>query len=270
MTTLSKTQATLLNKLREDCKADDLSLNPPATMAAMDARYSFSSTRNALAGLLKEYPETKVFREEFDKRRPEWVKIDTSQVPTEKQEEKHVDWLQLLTWRTDNWESMNPQEQLLISLYTMMPPQRADFAQMRIVTRKPKKLADGTNYLIMGKSTMKFLFHAYKTAATFGDREIILPAALQRVVKSWVESRPGQPFLLGDGETPWQDQRLGAAVRRIFQQHHGMDTGISTLRHSYLTHYHRGSKSLAELTKLSRSMGHSITTGLAYRHISLE
>lgn len=260
----------MLKMMIADCKTDRLDTNPPATIAAMDARYSYSSTRNSLSALMKTYPECKAFRTEFDKRRKEWSKIDTSQVPTATQEKKFVAWDDLLAWRDAHFDTLSHEEQLLISLYTMIAPQRADYTPMMIVTRKPRKLADDTNYLLVGKGSMSFLFHAYKTSTTYGDRKLAVPARLRRVLTSWIDAHPGQTYLFEDAGQPWTDQRLGTAVRKIFQKYHQMDTGISTLRHSYLTYTHKGAAPLSDLTKLSNKMAHSITTSFAYRHISLE
>jgi hypothetical protein len=268
---LSTGQAIVIKKLRGDLGVEDLSADVKATLAAMDKRYSFSSTRVALAALKKAYPATKEFAAESAKRRVEYKKLDESQEPTEVQREKYVAWPDVLEFREQYKDQMSPVEYLLMSLYTMIEPVRADYTPMKIVARKPKTLEDGTNYIIVRPKTMEFIFHAFKTQKTIGDVQRKVPKPLERVVRNWLETNPGQTYLLQNEDgSPWQEQRLGASVRRIFQRFHGLDTGISMLRHSYATYINRGQKSLADLKKTSSRMMHGVLTNQTYRFLELE
>jgi hypothetical protein len=268
---LSRSAATILRLLSGDLGVEDLSLDPKATIAAMDERYSFSSTRMAIAALKKGYPACKEFTEESAKRRLEFKKLDESQVATERQVETYVAWPDLLAWRDANWDSLNQLEQLLLALYTYWEPARVDYTPMKIVKGKPKVLEDGMNYMVIKKTSIDVIFHAFKTHKTIGDVTRKAPKPLDKLLRAWVETHPGQEYLLQDDEgKPWQTQRLGTAVRRIFQTYHSLDTGISMLRHSYSTHLNRGQKSLAELNKTSGRMMHSVITNQAYRFLNLE
>ncbi len=267
---LNPTQASTIKTLRRDVGNEDLSASPAATIAAMDKRYVLSSTRVVLAALKKVYPDCKEFAAESAKRRVEFKKIDESQTPTAKQAEKYVAWPDVLAFRDQHREDMTDTEYLLLCLYTMWPPVRADYTPMEIVTRKPRKLTDGTNYVIVSKGSISVLFHAYKTHAVYGDLLRKMPKPLERVTREYLAARPDQKYLFEDGGVPWQAQRLGVTIRRIFQRFHGLDTGISTLRHSFATHSYRGMPAMTELKKLSQSLMHSMSTSQAYRHIDLE
>jgi hypothetical protein len=268
---LSTNQAIVIKKLRGDLGVEDLSADVKATLAAMDKRYSFSSTRVALAALKKAYPATNEFAAESAKRRVEFKKLDESQTPTEAQREKYVAWPDVLEFRDQYKDEMSDTEYLLLSLYTMIEPVRADYTPMKIVQRKPKTLEDGTNYIIVRPKSMEFIFHAFKTQSTIGDVQRKIPKALERVIRQWLETRSGQTYLFQNEDgTPWQEQRLGATVRRIFQRFHGLDTGISMLRHSYATFINKGQKSLADLKKTSSRMMHGILTNMTYRFLELE
>jgi hypothetical protein len=265
---LSPSQAITVKKLQGDRGVDDLSDDPAATIAAMDARYGLSSTRVVLTALKKMYPACKEFAAEGTKRREQFRKLDEAQEPTEKQEQKFVKWDDILAFRDEYKNELSGEEYFLLCLYTMWPPVRMDYTPMKIVPKKPKTLEDGMNYIIVRPKSIDVLFHSYKTHKVYGDLLRKMPKALERVTREYLEQRPGQTYLLQDDKGhPWQSQRLGAAVRRPFQRIHNMDTGISMIRHAYATHMYAGMPALKDLRKISESMMHSVTTSQTYRFL---
>jgi len=268
MVELSPGHVSILKKLRGDTGVEDLSVDPVKTMAAVDARYSFTSTRVAITALRKVYPDVKLFKDEMIKRRVEYKKIDTAQEPTERQKAKFIPWDDIIELRGHYWGGMTNTEQLLISLYTMIPPARADYTPMKIVGRKPKKPEDGFNYLVLRPKSAHFLFHAFKNHKTIGDRYVAVPNKLLKVIQENVT--PDSKYLLEHDGKPWTEAQLGDGVRKIFQRYLDMDTGISMIRHAYATNIHAGEKSIKDNEKIAHSMMHSPDMSQAYRFISLE
>ncbi|NDC95193.1 hypothetical protein EBZ38_08255 [bacterium] len=249
----------------------DLGADPAATIAAMDVRYARTTSRNVLAALKKMYPNVARFAEEAKARREELQALDNTQEPTAKQEAKYVSWTDLIAWRDANKDNLSATDYLLLCLYTMMPPRRLDFTPMKIVRRKPRKMEDGVNYLVLGKSSVTFIFHAYKTHAVYGDQTVKAPKQLERVVRSFLAAFPDSVYLLEDEHHhPWQEQRLSHTIQRIFKKHHGMDTSVNTIRHSYLTFIYKGMPSKQQLEAIAWTMGHSLSQSQAYRHLKLE
>jgi hypothetical protein len=72
----SPAHLSILRKLRGDIGEEDLGGNAIKALAAMDTRYSFSSTRVALNALRKEYPDNKEFIAEMQKRSKKWKDMD--------------------------------------------------------------------------------------------------------------------------------------------------------------------------------------------------
>jgi hypothetical protein len=269
METLSPSQRSCIKKLREDTATDDLSADPTKTFAAMDKRYSVSSTRQAITALRKLYPENKAFIDEMKKRGPVYKGIDKSQNPTEKQAAAYIDWDALIAWRDGAGKELPIIDRLLVGLYTYVPPQRVDYTPMRIVARLPKKLDDGINYLVMAKKSARFVFHAYKTADKYGDRAIHVPAELFKLIAEYLgERRSG--YLFQDAGIAWTEARLGVNIRRIFQKAFNKDFGVNNLRHSYATKINEGMPTLASLEEAATAMGHSVIVHQTYRHIPLE
>jgi len=264
---LSTSQSITIKKLQGDRGVDDLSADPAATIAAMDARYGFSSTRVVLTALKKTYPACKEFAAEATKRREQFRKLDEAQVATERQEEKFVKWEDILEFREEYKDQMSQEEYFLLCLYTMWAPARADYTPMKIVPKKPRVLEDGMNYIIVRPKSIDVLFHSYKTHKVYGDLTRKMPKALERVAREYLDSHQGQTYLFEDGGKPWQPQRLGATVRRPFQRIHKIDTGISMIRHAYASHMYAGMPALKDLRKISESMMHSVTTSQTYRFL---
>jgi len=266
---LTASHLSSIKKLRADTGVEDLSANPAATIAAMDKRYILSSTRAVLTALRKLYPDNKAFIDEMHNRYQKFRAIDQTQQPTQKQEDNFISWDNILEFRKLYYNDMTATEKMLLSLYTLIPPVRADYTPMKVVATKPKKYEDGTNYLVLN-SRPYFIFHAYKTHYKYGDMIAKIPSPLKKEITKYLAAMPAQTYLFESNGEAWSAARLANEVRKIFQKYHSMDTGISLLRHAYDTKFYEGHKSLAEMTKVSSAMMHSPMLGQAYRFLSLE
>jgi hypothetical protein len=270
MDTLSPSHKSIIRKLQADTQAENLAAAPAKTIAAMDNRYSHSSTRVALSALRKLYPNCAAFEKEMKKRQPGFLKLDESQEPTQKQRDKFMSWDALKDFREQYKDDMSDEEYFALCLYTMWEPARVDYTPMKVVSRKPRKLEEGMNYMVVGKSSITTIFHAYKTHWKYGDVVRKMPKALERVTREWLAKHPGTYLFQDASGQPWQPQRLAAAVRSPFQRIHKMDTGISMIRHAWATKFHAGQKPLKELKKAANNMMHGVLQQQAYRFLDLE
>lgn len=262
----TQTHLSALRTLRKKAGVTDLAAEPEKTIAAMDAHYKFSSTRVCLSALRKEYPDCQVWIDEMRKRRPQWDTLDNSQTMTETQEKKFLTWDQIIEFRDSHYDEFSTEDRLLINLYTRMPPVRADFTPMRIVNRKPTKLEDGINYLIWN-SKPRFLFHAYKTHASMGDREVEIPKVLVTEIAGYLAGRTdGYLFQHAVGKA-WSDTTMSKRVISVFNKHLDIDTGIQMIRHAWVTKQHEGLPTIAELKEKAVALLHSVTTQQQYRLI---
>jgi len=263
----SKSHLSFLRTLRSDVGQEKLDLVCPTVIAAMDARYKFTSTRNVLSALRKEYPGCQHFIDEMKKRMSEYKKLDNSGEPTEKQVTKYVPWDKIIEFRDLYRDDMKPDQRLCMALYTYIPPVRLDYTPMLIVTRRPKKLRDGVNYCVKTKDPY-FIFHAYKTAKIMGDREMRIPPQLMAEIDLYVKE--GQQWLFESNGKPWTEARLSQTIRRIFLQFHNMETSVNTFRHSYATKFHAGQKPLSQIYAVADAMLHGPLMSMNYAHHSLE
>lgn len=264
---MSATHLSILKKLRADTGADDLTADLDKTFAAMDKRYSVSSTRVALTALRKAYPDNERIREEISNRFKIYRSLDKSQEPTKTQAEAHIAWDNIIAWRDS--ADLSDLDKLIVGLYTYVPPQRADYCPMVVTTRLPKTLKDGVNYVVVLKKSARFVFHAYKTAKVYGDRIVEVPPPLFALLKAHLGDRR-DGYLFQTGAIPWTPARLTSNLRRIFLTAFGKLVSVNALRHSYITQECAGMPALAALEASAAAMDHSVIWHQTYRHISLE
>ena len=226
-----------------------------------------SSQKVYLSAIKHSNPDAfpKALQDKLNELYTEQNKRDTTQVLTETQQERFVRWTDvqkayssfrptnILEWRTF----------LIMSLYMLQPPVRADYGEMRIFPKYDKKRTG--NELIWNKSPV-FVFRDYKTAKTYGEVKIPVSKALQDVIRDWFERLGMMPsHLLGDAVSP---NTFAVTVARTFKKLLGQEFGVSMLRHSYITHMFPKLKSIKQKEDLAKKMLHS--RDLQEKYISLK
>lgn len=167
------------------------------------------------------------------------------------------------------------QDLMLLALYTLNAPVRADYGSMKIHARaqvpstKEKNRYKG-NFMIWRKDNPVFVFQDYKTSATYGRVTIPLRRRLINVMRDY----------LGHFETPqtelfpgWDGARLSAevinATRRRLADGSGRAPGISLLRHAYIVHYWKDLETIADKEELAGRMMHSRDQQEKYRSLNV-
>jgi len=163
---------------------------------------------------------------------------DLEQKLTDKQEQNFVKWEDILAVQKkladmENKSDSKWRQYLIVSLYTLNAPVRADYGEMEVFPKYNKKRTG--NELIWKKTKPEFVFRVYKTAKTYGEVRIPLSKPLQKVVGEWFNHLGGTPkYLLGD--TPSSPNTLATYIFDTMRKHTGKEVGVSLIRHSYITH----------------------------------
>jgi hypothetical protein len=198
------------------------------------------------------------------------------QLTTPAEAEKTMTWAEILAMKSKiepkegetNWNII--QDWVIYSLYTMLPPLRADYSPMKFYDTMPRGKQTG-NYLVLRKSSPVIVLQDYKTSSKFGTVNIKIPKELYAVLTVWRTFNPSEWLILkGDGE-PMTPDNLSQRIIRLFLQHTGKAVGINMLRHAYIT-MKRSGKELTLLQKevLARQMLHSTLTNELYRRVDAE
>jgi len=189
-----------------------------------------------------------------------------SQMLTIRQEANFMPWKDLLAIqadyaskvRLDDFQDLR--DFLIISLYTLNDPVRADYGDMKVYPWKAPKDATG-NYLVWGTRVRKFVFNDYKTSSKMGKVEIPVSAPLQKVIIQWFGLNHNMEWLMGEEKSAnW----LTCKVRDIMKRLTGKEVGINIFRHARITDHLGGQKSIASKKPLAMNMLHSMAVQEKY------
>lgn len=185
-------------------------------------------------------------------------KKESKQLLTDKQQDNFVKWEDILAVQKklaglENKSDSKWRQYLVVSLYTLNAPVRADYGEMEVFPKYNKKR---TGNELIWKKNAEFVFRVYKTSKGYGEVRIPVSKALRSVIAEWFEHLGKTPkYLLGD--EPIKPNSLTTYVQDTMRKHTGKEVGISLIRHSYITHVYPSLKSLEQKQKLAKLMLHS-------------
>jgi len=108
---------------------------------------------------------------------------------------------------------------IIICLFTMVPPRRAEYGDMKIISydtylNLPKEVLIGNNYLIKNeKNELFFLFGKYKCCKKNGIQFFKVPYDLTQILLKWILFTKSNYLLLNNKRTPL----LGSILTRFVQ-----------------------------------------------------
>lgn len=152
---------------------------------------------------------------------------------------------------------------LIISLYTLNAPVRADYGDM-LLFKKYNKDRKGNELIV--KKNMEFVFREYKTAKTYGEVRIKVSKPLQAVITEYLASLGATPkYLFGEKEI--NPNSFAVLVADTMKKLVGKEVGVSLLRHSYITHMYPSLNTIKKKEDLARRMLHDKERQEMYRFV---
>lgn len=148
---------------------------------------------------------------------------------------------------------LSSEDYLIYSLYTFVPPVRADYCGL-VFTSKPGDDLSTKNYILTSEGDWFFVFNDYKTQKTYGQVKNIIPDDLKEILKT--HEADGSILNLSENA-------LTKRVISVFKKL-GVATSITGLRHSFITHFLSKKRSILEKEVIAQMMMHS--TGLQERY----
>jgi hypothetical protein len=155
------------------------------------------------------------------------------------------------------------QEYIILALYTMMPPVRLDYGEMKVVPVEPAEPVG--NYLVWSKKPY-FYFSDYKTFKVYGVMRIQLKPALVDELEEWLRY-PDQYLLVDRSGNPLGAVALGQLIISTFHKHSGKKIGVSMLRHSYISYVRAKELPIKQSDALAHQMMHSPKMSMIYRKL---
>jgi hypothetical protein len=263
---------------------------PDEVIAKLESIYKNYNTLTTytirIIGLLKKYSDKyNITKKTFDKyyeAREKYKNLQEAKhttelgnTLTENQSKNYVSWesilavQKLLKAKAETFQSF--QDYLIVSLYTLNAPVRADYANMKIVKNLCKSINSKTNYLVL-QNNPYFIFNVYKTSKFYGQKKCEIGIELRRIISEWFQKyNRSQKFLLihADG-TPMDENDLVIRIRKIFRKVIGKDVGINILRHSFINSLADMLAVSKKLEKISKDMHHNMEMQLKYQKMPME
>ena len=160
------------------------------------------------------------------------------------------------------------EDYLIICMYTMIPPVRADYGAVAILTRKPTGAKATTgNYMIVTASSATLVLNEFKTQRSRIHQYVrVLPADLEKVVRASLKQTPRDYLVVGQNGRPFEkDNSYIKHVNNIFKRVFSKPVTISMLRHIYVNDQDFNAMTTKEKREPSESMLHSSTMNDMYR-----
>jgi len=223
----------------------------------------------AIVGTLKSIDgyDLQPYRSKMDTYNKEIVANYETQTLSKSEETKYLPWAEILDAvekaRVAVEDVWTLQEYVILALYTLMPPVRLDYGEMKIVPVEPAEPVG--NYLVWGKKPY-FYFSDYKTFKVYGVMKIHLCPALVKVLEEWL-AYPNQYLLEDRSGNPLGAVALGQLIISTFQKHCNKKIGVSMLRHSYISYIRAKELPIKTSDALAHQMMHSPKMSMIYRKL---
>ena len=157
-------------------------------------------------------------------------------------------------------------ERLLISMYTLIPPVRADYFALHIIHDDQEPVHP--NYLRIRHANMDTVLRDFKTAKTYHHIRNDLPLLLTQEIHHSLQSCPREFLFVNAQGKPHTRNSFTLWTRRILTRVLQTDFTLVFFRHAFATHYvtHHNPTDL-EISEISKKMGHSAEMFRAYRWV---
>jgi len=214
---------------------------------------------SALAYNAKDDAERQRYKEEIAKIRPSADEEVESQSLSPELSAKYMDWDDVMKCQAKAKEmyeagTMVLNDYLLICLYTLQAPVRADYSEMRVV-KSLNSTKNDTNYAELSEHSVWFEFRHYKTAKTYGT--VGLPA--HPTVAELIRKKKANCFAKVCYVSSLARDKLTQRLSELFVKCGGKPITITLLRHSYITQFYKDypNPSIELKKSLAKKMLHS-------------
>lgn len=192
---------------------------------------------------------------------------DKNQKLTDKRVEEFVDYSTIVKkrdqlgrlYKKDPTNKLINIQNLLLNLYTRIPPLRNDYSDCKIIDNADNDNG-ADNYLFKTGSKYTFILNHDKVSHLYGKCKIPLPTYLNKLIIDSIKNYP-RSKLLDD----YTKSNISNILKEIFTD---KCLCIDNLRNAYITDFYKKNKTLKQKEKLAKDMRHSKNTAeLSYNKI---
>ncbi len=160
---------------------------------------------------------------------------------------------------------------LLLALYCLIDPIRADFGNVRVaidkrIGRRYDEKKYNHIYLTSTAGKSFLVLHEYKTSKTYGRFARYLPDELARIIASNMQNNPREWLIIDTHGNPYDKRNsFTKYVNRVLEELFNKKFTIRMLRHSRISSVDYNEATPREIIKLSKNMHHSVGMQQLYR-----
>jgi integrase len=187
-----------------------------------------------------------------------------------------LSWAQVVQMRTSLEAGTLPH--LLLSLYTYIPPVRADYYEVKIInitnqTQNQSQTADlKTNFILLGPTaqTSSLVIRDFKTAAKYKEIKHTLPQPLYDTIKASLQAKP-RSYLFTmptDPSRPYDRGSFSKWANKVLTHLFKVPMTLTSLRHLFISTLDFNKTKARDLEQIGNAMGHSIGMQKGYQWIA--
>jgi hypothetical protein len=228
-------------------------VNPEEMYPKIQKLYTSLTTRkNVLTVLLVMFREDKELQEDHKESHAKWkklhddlTKLQVAKVkrsePEPKQVEKYTSYEEIeskyeeLRKRGYHETERHSMQYLLLSILVHLRPKRADLGAIAIYKEKDPRKTDANYIVLRTKGTSYLVMNMYKTSKYYQTVEEDLPEGLVKDIQTSLNRWPRDFLFRKDDGEPMSNNTYSVFVKTTFEQLFGRSTGVSLLRHIYIT-----------------------------------
>ena len=230
----------------------EIIVNPDVYYPQIQKAYpSLTTRKNVLTTLLSLFREDADLKSKLDIQ-TKWKKLhdDLSKLqeakskrsePEPKQVEKYTSYEEIEKKYNELKKSRfhdterHSMQYVLLSIIVNLRPKRADLGAVKIYRETDPRKTD-ENYMVLRKTGSSYLvMNLYKTSKYHQTVEEDLPASLVRDIETSLARWPREYVFRKDDGKPMSNNTYSAFVKKTFEEFFGRGTGVSLLRHIYIT-----------------------------------
>ena len=157
---------------------------------------------------------------------------------------------------------------LLLAMYTLIPPVRADYYSTQII--KEGETPETDNYIILKKDSAELIIRKYKTSKKHGAIiHPILPTELYNIILQSLDKYP-RKYLFENKSKPYTPNGFckwsSATLEKLF----GVELTLTMIRHIYISSLDLSKMTVEEKKNIGKLMGHTIGIQAEYEWKDLD
>lgn len=213
---------------------------------------SLTTRKNLLTPILALYredstlaKENTVSYERWKKLHDDLTKLQEAKIrrsePEDKQIEKYTSYEEI----TEKYEELKKRgyhdterhsiQYLLLSILVHLRPKRADLGAVKIYKEKDPRLTTENYIVLRSKGASYLVMNLFKTSKYYQTVEEELPEGLKRDIQTSLARHPREYLFRKDDGEPMSNNTYSVFVKKTFEEFFGRATGVSLLRHIYIT-----------------------------------